>query len=747
MTAQAAATPIVITKPDEAPFLALAALLSVLKPYLAFSNIPIEVKDISLATRILATFPEYLTEEQKVPNALGELAELVQSPDANIVKLPNISASVTQLKEAIRELQEQGYNIPDYPEQSTSGTDKKIKDLYDTKVVGSVVNPVIREGNSDRRLPQPVKKHAKKNPHKGMKPWPEHSNCRVAHMSMDDFYDTEKSLTITDACKIDIEFVAANGSVTQLKNNLQLLPGEIVDSSVMKVAELRRFFGEEMDRCKKEEALFSLHVKATMMKKSDPEIFGHCVSVYYENVLEKHAQDLQKIGVDPNNGLGDLLAKIESLPEEKRSKIKEDIKAADNLRPGLAMVDSDKGITNFHAPNLMIIDASMPNVIKDGGKMWNRYGMLQDAVAVIPDRTYATIYKAVVDDCIENGQFNPETMGSVSNVGLMAQKAEEYGSHDKTFKAQGNGHIRVISESGEELFSQEVEAGDIFRMCQTKNDPVKNWVELAVARAKEENCPAVFWLDENRAHDKEVIKKVAQYLSKLDTDGLEISIMKPEQAMKYSLERIREGHNTISVTGNVLRDYLTDLFPILEIGTSAKMLSNVPLMNGGGLFETGAGGSAPKHVEQFLQEGYLRWDSLGEYTALVTALNHHASKTGNNKATIFANALDKAIGEYLENEKSPTRKLGGIDNRGSTFYIGMYWAKALSEQVEDKRLQESFKKLYQSLSSNEDTIIRELLGAQGSPVDIGGYYHPDKDKVDRAMNPSATLSCILSAIS
>ena len=737
---------IIWTKIDEAPALATYCLLPIVKAYTKGTGIDVETRDISLAGRILANFPENLTEEQKIPDYLTQLGELAKTPEANIIKLPNISASITQLQSAIKELQEKGFNIPDYPEEPKTEEEKALQKRF-AKVLGSAVNPVLREGNSDRRAAVSVKKFAQKHPHKMMKPWPESgSKAGVAHMTEKDFYGTEKSTTMPDAAKVKIEYVDGEGNVKVLKDNLSLQKGEVIDSSVMNVAALRKFYEEQIEIAKKEGVLLSLHLKATMMKVSDPVMFGHAVSVYFKDALDKHADTLKEIGANVNNGLLDVLEKLNKLPAEKKAEIEADIKKVYETQPALAMVDSRLGKTNLHVSNDVIIDASMPNVVRDGGKMWNKNDELQDTLAMIPDRCYATIYKTIIEDAKEKGQFDPSTMGAVSNVGLMAQKAEEYGSHDKTFIAEGNGVIRVVDEAGNTILEQQVETGDIFRACQAKDAPIKDWVGLAVRRAKASNTLAIFWLDENRGHDAEIIKKVNEYLPEHDTTGLEIKIMTPVDAMKYTLERTRKGLDTISVTGNVLRDYLTDLFPILELGTSARMLSIVPLLNGGGLFETGAGGSAPKHVQQFLKEGHLRWDSLGEYCALVPSFELAAEKTGNTKAKVIAEALDEAIGSYLENERYPSRKVNEIDNRGSSFYLAMYWAKALADQDKDAKLKERFKKVAKDLDENEAKINEELLAAQGSPVDIGGYYFSDPVLTEKAMRPSAALNSIIDSL-
>ncbi len=734
------------TKTDEAPYLASFALLPVIKSFTKNTGIEIETKDISLAGRIIANFPDKLRDDQKIPDHLKELGELTQHPDTNIIKLPNISASVPQLQSAIKELQEKGYDIPDYPEEPKTEEEKALRERF-AVVLGSAVNPVLREGNSDRRPAPAVKKFAKKNPHKMMKPWPkEGSKTRVGHMERGDYFESEKSITLDRDLTARIEFVAPDGSTKTLKETLPLLKGEVLDSAVMNVRELRKFYAEKIEEAKKDDILLSLHLKATMMKVSDPIMFGHAVSVYYKDALEKHADALKEVGANVNNGLADILEKIKKLPEEKRAEIEADINAVYEKRPDLAMVDSDNGITNLHLPNKVIIDASMPVVIRDGGKMWNKNGELQDTLAMIPDRSYATIYQVVIENCQKHGQFDPATMGTVSNVGLMAKKAEEYGSHDKTFEAEADGIIRAVDENGQVLLEQKVEKGDIFRMCQTKDVAIEDWVKLAVKRARTSNTPAIFWLDDRRAHDREIIKKVEKYLKNHDLTGLDIRIMRPEEAMRFSLERIRRGEDTISVTGNVLRDYLTDLFPILELGTSARMLSIVPLLKGGGLFETGAGGSAPKHVQQFLQEGHLRWDSLGEYCALVPSFEMIYEKTGNKKAEILAKTLDEAVSKYLENGKTPSRKVNELDNRGSTFYLAMYWAQALAAQNEDAELKERFGKMAAELEKNEAKINEELLAAQGRPVDIGGYYKPDETKVEKEMRPSATLNAIIDSM-
>lgn len=734
------------TKIDEAPALATYALLPIVQAYTKGSGIEVEMSDISLAGRIIANFPEKLTEAQKLPDCLTQLGDLTQRPEANILKLPNISATIPQLKDAIKELQNKGYDIPDYPEEAKNDEERALQARF-AVVLGSAVNPVLREGNSDRRAATSVKKFFQKNPHKMMQQWPDSgSKATVVHMDGKDFYESEKSTTLDKATDGRIEFVSTDGQVTVLKDKLSLLAGEVIDASVMNVKALRKFYAEQMDRAKQEGVLLSLHLKSTMMKVSDPIMFGHCVSVYFQDALDKHADTLKQIGANVNYGLADVLAKLDRLPADKKAEIEADIAAVYEKRPALAMVNARRGITNLHVPNDIIIDASMPNVVRDGGRMWNKNDQLQDTIAMVPDRCYATMYKEILEDAKKHGQFEPATMGSVSNVGLMAQKAEEYGSHDKTFEAPADGTIRVVDASGTTLLERSVEVGDIFRMCQTKDAPIRDWVRLAVSRAKASGAPAIFWLDENRGHDAEIIKKVNQYLPEYDTAGLDLRIMKPQDAMRFSLERIRRGEDSIAVTGNVLRDYLTDLFPILELGTSARMLSIVPLMKGGGLFETGAGGSAPKHVQQFLQEGHLRWDSLGEYCALVPSLELIAENTKNEKAALFAETLDQAISKYLENSRSPSRKVNEIDNRGSTFYLALYWAQALAAQTKDAEIQARFAKVAKDLEQNETKINEELLAAQGEPADIGGYYFPDPVKTEHAMRPSGTFNAIVDAL-
>jgi isocitrate dehydrogenase len=735
---------IIWTDIDEAPALATYSLLPIIRAFTKGTGIAVETADISLAGRILANFPDRLTAEQRIPDFLAQLGELAQKPEANIIKLPNISASIPQLIAAIKELQSQGFAIPDYPEQPKDEGDKAIQARY-AKVLGSAVNPVLREGNSDRRAPLSVKAFARKHPHK-MGAWSPESKARVAHMRGGDFYGSETSITVSKATTVRIEFVGAEGGVQVLKEKTALLEGEILDTSVMNVRALRAFYAEQIEAAKQEGLLLSLHLKATMMKISDPVMFGHAVTVFYKDVFEKHAATIHDLGVNVANGLGDLYAKLPSLPAAKQAEIEADIQAVYGTRPSLAMVDSDKGITNLHVPNDIIVDASMPVVVRDAGKMWGKDGKLHDTLAMIPDRAYATMYKAVIEDCQQHGAFDPATIGSVPNVGLMAQKAEEYGSHDKTFFAPAEGFIRVVDASGMTLLSQKVEAGDIFRACQAKDAPIQDWVKLAVSRARITGAPAIFWLDKNRAHDAQVIAKVEAYLKHHDTAGLDIRILHPIEAMKVSCERIRAGQDTISVTGNVLRDYLTDLFPIIELGTSAKMLSVVPLLGGGGLFETGAGGSAPKHVQQFQKEGYLRWDSLGEFSAFCASLEHVANTYKNAKAAVLAETLDQAIAKFLDNDKSPARKVGQIDNRGSHFYLALYWAQALAAQTKDKELQTRFTAVAQQLSANEAKINAELIAAQGKPVDMGGYYHPDRVKTGQAMRPSPTLNAIVDGL-
>lgn len=734
---------IIYTETDEAPALATYSLLPIIQAYANVAGVNVETRDISLSGRILANFSEFLTAEQRVGDALAELGELATKPEANIIKLPNISASVPQLKAAIKELQEKGYALPNYPEEPANDEEKAIQARYD-KVKGSAVNPVLREGNSDRRAPASVKQYARNNPH-SMGAWSKDSKSHVASMQDGDFYGSEKSVTIEKAGSVRIELQTANG-VNVLKEKTAVLAGEIIDGSYLSKNAFRSFIAEQIDDAKKQGVLFSLHMKATMMKVSDPVIFGHAVSVFYKDVFDKYADKLAALGVDVNNGIGDLYNKIAGLPAEEKAAIEADIQALYANRPSLAMVDSDKGITNLHVPSDVIIDASMPAMIRTSGQMWNSEGKQQDTKAVIPDRCYAGVYQETIDFCKANGAFDPRTMGSVPNVGLMAQKAEEYGSHDKTFIIPENGTVRVVDTDGNVLITHDVEAGDIWRMCQVKDAPIQDWVKLAVNRARLSNTPAVFWLDSNRAHDANLIKKVEQYLPQHDTSGLEIKILSPVEATRYSLERMKAGKDTISVTGNVLRDYLTDLFPILELGTSAKMLSIVPLMNGGGLFETGAGGSAPKHVQQFVKENYLRWDSLGEFLALAASLEHLNQVTGNAQAKVLADALDKATAKFLENDKSPARKVGQLDNRGSHFYLAMYWAQELAAQNDDAALKARFAPLAETLTANEAKIVAELNGAQGVAVDIKGYYRPDTALTSKAMRPSVTLNNAIAAL-
>ncbi|CAB3894225.1 Isocitrate dehydrogenase [NADP] [Achromobacter dolens] len=735
---------IIYTLTDEAPALATRSLLPIVQTFAKSAGITVETRDISLAGRIIALFPDYLDDSQKLGDALSELGALAVQPEANIIKLPNISASMPQLKAAIKELQDQGYKLPDYPDAPANDTERDVKARYD-KVKGSAVNPVLREGNSDRRAPLSVKNYARKHPHK-MGAWTADSKAHVAHMDSGDFYGTEKSALIAEAGDVKIELTAADGTKTVLKEKTPVKAGEIIDAAVLSTAKLKTFLQAQIDDARAQGVLFSVHLKATMMKVSDPVIFGHVVSVFYKDVLAKHAAVLKQAGFDPNNGIGDLYAKIQSLPADQQAAITADIDAAYKTLPQLAMVNSDKGITNLHVPSDVIVDASMPAMIRDSGKMWNAEGKLQDAKAVIPDRCYAGVYQAVIDDCKQHGAFNPVTMGSVPNVGLMAQAAEEYGSHNKTFVVPATGTVRVTDASGKVLLEQAVEAGDLWRMCQTKDAAIQDWVKLAVTRARVSQTPAVFWLDEKRAHDAQVIAKVKQYLNDHDTSGLDLRILPPVEATKFSLKRIREGLDTISVTGNVLRDYLTDLFPIMELGTSAKMLSIVPLVAGGGLFETGAGGSAPKHVQQFLEEGFLRWDSLGEFMALAASLDHLGRAYDNARALVLGKTLDLATAKFLDENKSPDRKVGGLDNRGSHFYLAMYWAQALAEQTDDRALAALFAPAAAAFAQGEAKILEELKAAQGKPVDIGGYCQPNEDKASRAMRPSATLNQVLASI-
>lgn len=734
---------IIYTFTDEAPALATYSLLPIVEAFTASADIAVETRDISLAGRILASFPEQLG-DKAVADHLAELGALAVTPEANIIKLPNISASVPQLQAAIKELQAQGYNLPDYPETVTCDADKEAKARYD-KIKGSAVNPVLREGNSDRRAPLSVKNYARKHPHK-MGAWAKDSKSHIAHMNTGDFYGSEKAALIDAADAVKIELIAQDGTATVLKEKTSVQAGEILDCAVLSKNALRSFIAAEIEDAKAQGVLLSVHLKATMMKVSDPIMFGQIVAEFYKDALAKHADVLAQIGFNLNNGIGDLYARIKALPVEQQAQIEADIQAVYAARPSLAMVNSDKGITNLHVPSDVIVDASMPAMIRDSGKMWGTDGQLHDTKAVIPDRCYATIYQAVIEDCKANGAFDPTTMGSVPNVGLMAKKAEEYGSHDKTFQIKADGVVRVTDSKGTLLMEQAVEAGDIFRMCQTKDAPIQDWVKLAVNRARASATPAIFWLDPMRAHDGVVIEKVQAYLKDHDTAGLDIQIMAPVDAMKYTLQRTRSGLDTISVTGNVLRDYLTDLFPIMELGTSAKMLSIVPLMNGGGLFETGAGGSAPKHVQQLLEENFLRWDSLGEFLALAASLEHLGVTYNNPKALVLAKTLDQATGQFLDNNKSPSRKVGNIDNRGSHFYLALYWAQALAAQTEDAALQAQFATLAKTLTENEATIVAELNAVQGKPVDIGGYYHADAELISKAMRPSATFNAAVAAL-
>jgi isocitrate dehydrogenase len=735
---------IVWTMTDEAPALATFSLLPIVEAFVGTAGVTMKLKDISLTGRILANLPEKLTQAQRINDELTELGQLAMRPEANIIKLPNISASIPQLKAAIKELQGKGYDVPDYPDNAVTDADKDILSRY-SRVLGSAVNPVLREGNSDRRAAGAVKQYARNNPHK-MGAWSASSKTHVASMSGGDFYGSEIATTVAAATNARIELVGTNGTVTVLKGRTPLQAGEIIDASAMSCKALRAFYAEQIEDAKNQGVLFSLHLKATMMKISDPIIFGHCVAVFFADVFSKHASALTRIGVDPDNGMGDLLTRIEKLPDAEKAAIKADIAATYAERPGLAMVNSDRGITNLHVPSDVIVDASMPAMIRESGRMWGADGKLHEVKAVIPDRSYARLYQTVIEDVKAHGAFDPRTMGSVPNVGLMAQQAEEYGSHDKTFECHTNGTVRVIADDGTVLLERPVETGDIFRMCQVKDAPIRNWVELGVRRARLTNTPAVFWLDAKRAHDAQVIAKVEKYLKEQDTSGLDIRILAPVEAIKFSLDRIRKGQDTISVTGNVLRDYLTDLFPIMELGTSAKMLSIVPLMAGGGLFETGAGGSAPKHVEQFQEEGYLRWDSLGEFLALGASLEHLGQTHKNADVQILAEALDVANGKILEFNRSPARRVGEIDNRGSHFYLALYWAQALAAQSKSAALQARFKKLAETLAANEARINAELIAAQGKPVDIGGYYLPDPAKASAAMRPSATLNAALAAL-
>ncbi len=735
---------IIYTKTDEAPALATYSFYPIIQAFTASAGIDWELADISLAARILSQFPDRLTEDQRVEDALAKLGALAKTPEANIIKLPNISASMPQMKAAIKELQAQGFGIPDYPDEPQTEEEKQIRASYD-KVKGSAVNPVLREGNSDRRAPKPVKEYARQNPHR-MGAWSADSKTHVASMTHGDFYGSEKSVTVNEAGSVRIELLKNSGETEILKANTALLAGEVIDASVMSKKVLQAFLAEQVEDAKQQGLLFSVHLKATMMKVSDPILFGHVVKAYFKDVFAKHQAAFEAAGLNPNNGLGNILNGLDKLPEATRAEVEADIAAAYENGPDLAMVNSDKGITNLHVPSDVIIDASMPAMIRTSGQMWNKVGEQQDTKAVIPDRSYAGVYQAVIDDCKKHGAFDPRTMGSVPNVGLMAQKAEEYGSHDKTFEIPASGTLRVINEQGTVLIEHEVEEGDIWRMCQTKDAPIRDWVKLAVNRARATGDPAVFWLDENRGHDAQIIQKVNAYLPDHDTSGLDIRILSPVDATTFSLERIREGKNTISVSGNVLRDYLTDLFPILELGTSAKMLSIVPLMNGGGLYETGAGGSAPKHVQQFNEEGHLRWDSLGEFMALAASLEHAGESYSSPKAKVMADTLDEATSKFLQNDKSPSRKVNELDNRGSHFYLAMYWAEALSNQDTDAELKARFAPLAAAMQREEQTIVDELNAAQGSPVDLKGYYHPSDELGFKAMRPSATLNELLATI-
>ncbi len=736
---------IIWTEIDEAPALATYSLLPIVNAFTKVAGVVVETKDISLAGRIIANFPDNLTEDQKIPDSLEELGDLTQYPEANIIKLPNISASIPQLIAAIKELKEKAYDLPDYPENPQTDEEKSLVTRF-AKVLGSAVNPVLREGNSDRRAAASVKNFAMKKPHRMMKKWDKVSNSHVAHMSDNDFYGNEKSITLANDTSLKIEFTDNKGNTTVLKDSIVAEKSEIIDAAFISKNELRKFYKEQIEDAKEKNILFSLHLKATMMKVSDPIMFGHAVSVFYEPVLEKHASVLAELDVKLNNGLADLYAKIQQLPEEKRKEIESDINELYKIRPELAMVDSDKGITNLHVPNNIIIDASMPVVIRDGGRMWSPDGKLHDTKAVIPDRCYATVYQEVIEDCQKHGAYNPATMGNVANVGLMAKKAEEYGSHPTTFEISTNGTIKIIDSEGKVLIQSNVEQGDVWRMSRVKDIPVQDWVKLAVGRAKATGLPAIFWLDKNRVHDVQIIEKVNLYLKNYNTEGLILDIKSPVEAMKYTLERVRKGENTISVTGNVLRDYLTDLFPILELGTSAKMLSVVPLLKGGGLFETGAGGSAPKHVQQFLSEGHLRWDSLGEFLALTVSLEHLGKNFDNEKALVLGETLDAAVGKYLENGKSPSRKAGELDNRGTHFYLAKYWAKALAEQDKDVKLKATFESIANKLTENEVEILEEIAAVEGKATDIGGYYKPIFEKAEKAMRPSVKLNEIIDNI-
>jgi isocitrate dehydrogenase len=736
---------IIYTKIDEAPALATHSLLPILQAFTKGSGIELEAWDISLTGRIIANFPDKLTDEQKIPDYLAMSSVLCDDPKANIIKLPNISASIPQLKGAIKELQEKGYDIPDYPDDPATDQQRELFQRF-SKVLGSAVNPVLREGNSDRRSAISVKEHGKRNPHRMMQDWPEVSKTRVAHMASGDFYGSEQAVTAGAAGSATIEFVSRDGRATVLKSDIPVTAGEIVDCSVMNIRELREFYAEEMANAKADGVLLSLHVKSTMMRVSDPIIFGHCVSVYYEDVFQKHAPEMDELAVNPDNGMAELYTKIQSLTDEKREEIEADIQAVYSVRPELMMVNSQRGITNLHVPSDVIIDATMPVIVRDGGRTWGPDNELHDTIAMIPDRSYSTLYQSMVEDCQKNGAYDPSTIGSVANVGLMAQKAEEYGSHDKTFTAQDNGSIRVLDASGAIMMEQRVEEGDIFRMCQTTDAAIQDWVKLGVNRSRITGSPAIIWLDPKRAHDAELIKKVDQYLPTHDTTGLDIRTMTTIEAMEFTMARSRAGEDTISVTGNILRDYLTDLFPILELGTSAKMLSVVPLLQGGGMFETGAGGSAPRHVQQFLDEGHLRWDSLGEFCALVASFEHLGEKFKNDKAKLLAETLDQAISKHLDNNRAPSRRVNELDTRGSHFYLALYWAEALAKQTQDSELQTRFAGVAKEMAANEDKIVQELIDAQGNPVDIGGYFHPDQEMSAKAMRPSATLNAIIDAI-
>ncbi|MEQ3693088.1 MAG: NADP-dependent isocitrate dehydrogenase [Thalassolituus sp.] len=732
---------IIYTETDEAPALATYSLLPIVQAFTHSAGVDVETRDISLSGRILANFPEFLEKEQRVPDALAELGTLASQPEANIIKLPNISASLPQLREAIKELRSLGFDVPLYPTDPATDEDRDVQARYD-RIKGSAVNPVLREGNSDRRAPSSVKEYARNNPH-DMGEWSKDSKSAVAHMDYGDFYGSEKSMTLNTVQTVNIEFTDAQGNTKALKEGLKLLEGEVIDTSVLDVKALREFLAKAIAEAKEKDILLSVHLKATMMKVSDPIIFGHAVTVFFAPVFEKYAETFERLGVDVNNGFADVYAKIETLPADERAAIEADIAACYAERPALAMVNSDKGITNLHVPNDVIVDASMPAMIRSSGKMWGGDGQLHDTLAIIPDRCYAGVYQETIDFCREHGAFDPRTMGTVPNVGLMAQKAEEYGSHNKTFEIPADGVVRVLTEDGQLLLEHNVGAGDIWRMCQAKDAPIRDWVKLAVSRARATGVPAIFWLDSKRAHDAELIRKVEKYLPEYESDGLDIQIMAPEEATRFTLARLKDGKDTISVTGNVLRDYLTDLFPILELGTSAKMLSIVPLMSGGGLFETGAGGSAPKHVQQLLEENFLRWDSLGEFMALSASLEHLAESTNNPRAAVLADTLDVATGRILLEQKSPGRALGNLDNRGSHFYLALFWAEALAAQDKDKDLAERYGKLAKALADNREKIIGELEAAQGNKVEIGGYYRPDRELAKAAMRPSATLNALI----